>query len=78
MPPSSESTPQTNALPPDRQLVKRALLCFRPGGIFAGKRRGRPRWGVAMELFGLGSNSARQLCQELDLDPDTIVKQRPW
>lgn len=34
------------------------------------KRKKRPNWDLAMEIFGLGSTFARILCVEAGIDPD--------
>ena len=33
----------------------------------------RPWWALAMDLFGVGSTFARELCQRGDIDPDMSV-----
>lgn len=38
--------------------------------IAAAKYRSKPNWVIAMELFALGSNSARKVCQDAGIDPD--------
>lgn len=50
----------------DSELVRRAVRTCR------GKRRG-PRWVAVMEMFGLGSTYAHQLCRKHGLDPDEKV-----
>lgn len=54
----------------DDTLLRRAVENARP------KQRRTPRWVVVMDLFGLGSTYAHQLCRRFDLDPDDIISVR--
>jgi hypothetical protein len=59
-------------LPSDEELLRRAVLNFRPrikrgfGGV--------PRWAAVMHLFSLGSGYSQHLCVRLGLDPDELVR----
>lgn len=52
----------------DDGLVYRAMLNARPNGTVA-----KPRWVAVMDHFGLGSNYARQLCEQHNMNPDGMV-----
>tara|TARA_R110000803_G_scaffold51177_1_gene105932 strand:+ start:1293 stop:1478 length:186 start_codon:yes stop_codon:yes gene_type:complete len=52
----------------DETLLRRAVENARP------RQRRSPRWVVVMDLFGLGSTYAHQLCARFDLNPDDEVK----
>lgn len=54
---------------PDEELLGRAVR--------SGKRArhgGQPRWVRVMDLFGLGSTYAHQLCRRYGMDPDEKVR----
>lgn len=59
-------------LPPDDELLRRAIMNFRApikrgfGGV--------PRWAAVMHLFALGYTCATHLCHRLKLDPDELVR----
>lgn len=53
---------------PDSELLRRAVINAR------GRRKGMPRWAIAMETFGLGSTYAWQLCVRVGVDPDEIPR----
>jgi len=58
---------------PDDDLLGRAVRGAKPR--LGGKaRQGRPRWTCVMDLFGLGSTYARQLCRKYGVDPDEMVR----
>ncbi|WP_310619646.1 hypothetical protein [Flexibacterium corallicola] len=54
----------------DNELLRRAVGNAR-------RKQGRsrhPRWVAVMDVFGLGSTYACELCRRFDLDPDEQVK----
>lgn len=53
----------------DRELLRRAVTNVR-----SHHRRGRhPRWLAVMEVFGVQSDAAKDLCKLFKLDPDEMV-----
>lgn len=54
----------------ERDLIGNVMrnLCGPSGNTY-----GRPRWAVVMDVFALGSTSARQLCREFEMDPDHML-----
>jgi hypothetical protein len=53
----------TIQLPPDEELLRRALKNFK-----------RPVTRGGVPLFGLGSGYSRHLCKRLGLDPEEMVR----
>jgi len=51
--------------PSDKALVERAVRNAR--------RPGYQKWAGVMDVFAVGSTSARALCVEFGLDPDAIT-----
>ena len=51
----------------DDELLRRAVKGARS---VKARRVKYPRWMAIMEVFGLGSTYAQQLCVRFDLDPD--------
>lgn len=49
------------------EMIKMALLNMRP------PRGWRIRGAVAADLFGIGSHSARRLCEKHGIDPDEMI-----
>lgn len=41
------------------------------------KYKKTPNWVIAMSLFATGSNSARQICFDANIDPDAFTIVRP-
>ena len=54
----------------DAVLLRRAAENARP------RQRREARWVVVMNLFGLGSTYAHELCARFGLDPDEVIKVR--
>jgi ribosomal protein S13 len=53
----------------DEELLRRAVQNIRP-------RRRVARWVATMELLGLGSTYAHEICARFGLDPDEEIKAR--
>ena len=52
----------------DDQLLERAIRSAAPLGAAS-----VPRWAVVMDMFGLGSTSAAELCNRFSIDPGTVL-----
>ncbi len=49
------------------EMIKMALLNMRP------HRGRRVRWGVVVDLFGIGSYSAQKLCKKHGVEPYEMI-----
>ena len=50
----------------DAEMLRRALAwCIKH------RKKSRPAWAAASEIFAMGSTSSAQLCRRFGFDPDT-------